>query len=58
MSILNDADILAVAVGVDLNDTTGILLSVETNMEWNHEKYFPQIVKLWSDKSNGNEIWK
>ena len=56
MSILNDADILA--VGVDLNDTTGILLSVETNMEWNHEKYFPQIVKLWSDKSNGNEIWK
>ena len=33
MSILNDADILAVAVGVDLNDTTGILLSVETNME-------------------------
>ena len=53
MCVLTVANILTVAVGVVLNDASGIFLSVGlgANMKRNQEKYFPRNDKLSAEIS-------
>ena len=53
MCVLTVANILTVAVGVVLNDASGIFLSVGlgANMKRNQEKYFTRNDKLSAEKS-------